>query len=43
MKTCPSCDTENPAKAKFCMECGTPLPQAQKCDEDSWDESAGGP
>jgi class 3 adenylate cyclase/tetratricopeptide (TPR) repeat protein len=22
---CPNCDTENPAGAKFCMECGTPF------------------
>jgi class 3 adenylate cyclase/tetratricopeptide (TPR) repeat protein len=25
MITCPSCGTENPAQARFCMECTTPL------------------
>src|SRR5258705_10692003 len=24
---CPTCGTENPANAKFCIQCGTPLPR----------------
>ena len=28
MVVCPSCGTENPAAAKFCLECGTALVQA---------------
>src|SRR5437868_1130454 len=24
---CPSCETENPAQARFCMACGTALPR----------------
>lgn len=26
---CPQCESDNPAQARFCMECGTPL--AQRC------------
>lgn len=25
---CPSCGTENPERAKFCLECATPLAEA---------------
>ncbi|MFC2158200.1 protein kinase, partial [Acidobacteriota bacterium] len=25
---CPKCETDNPSKSKFCMECATPLPEA---------------
>ncbi len=28
MRVCPSCRTDNPARAKFCFECGRRLPQA---------------
>ena len=27
MRPCPSCGEENPDKAKFCLECATPLPE----------------
>jgi len=43
MKTCHGCSTQNPDEAKFCMECGRPMPQEKSCGEESWDESAGGP
>ena len=43
MTTCPSCNHENPDQAKFCMECGTPLPRSKQCGEEPWEESAGGP
>jgi len=26
MQSCPSCETENSGLAKFCTDCGTPLP-----------------
>ena len=26
-QSCPSCETENPGLAKFCTNCGTPLPK----------------
>jgi class 3 adenylate cyclase/tetratricopeptide (TPR) repeat protein len=29
MATCPSCGEENPAQAKFCLECGAPLPEVE--------------
>jgi class 3 adenylate cyclase/tetratricopeptide (TPR) repeat protein len=28
MRLCPTCGTENPEKARFCLECGTALPDA---------------
>src|SRR5438045_7475850 len=28
MRTCPACGTENPEKARFCLECGTALVDA---------------
>jgi len=27
---CPSCQTENPKTARFCLDCGTPLPPAKR-------------
>ncbi len=39
---CPSCGTENPPEAKFCIECGTPLaggpPPAPPADDDQLPE-----
>lgn len=29
MRVCPSCGEENPDKAKFCLECATPLTEGQ--------------
>ncbi|MEK6278642.1 MAG: zinc-ribbon domain-containing protein, partial [Actinomycetota bacterium] len=30
--TCPSCGTENPERARFCMSCGTALePRCPSC------------
>ena len=31
MNNCPNCRTELDENAKFCMECGTPIPQNKKC------------
>ena len=31
MSTCPNCSAELEENAKFCMECGTPIPQNKKC------------
>ena len=28
MRVCPACGTENPEKARFCLECGTALVDA---------------
>ena len=31
MITCPTCGTQLEDGAKFCLECGTPIPQTKKC------------
>lgn len=31
MPNCPNCGAELDVGAKFCMECGTPIPQVKKC------------
>src|SRR5919201_3766919 len=28
MRLCPACGAENPERARFCLECGTPLAEA---------------
>src|SRR6476469_2638589 len=40
--TCPNCAHENPAQAKFCLNCGTSLaPATQKCSNCGTDLPAG--
>src|SRR5436190_23250703 len=34
MKICPACGEQNPDKAKFCMACTAPLPQAAPAQEE---------
>src|SRR6476660_1911362 len=38
---CPNCATDNPAQAKFCLNCGTSLAQQPRCSNCGSDLPAG--